>query len=142
MMNSQGSVPIGVKALSLFFFLATGIALASLISLLNPGNILEEMWIVNPRAHAQFVGMGTWAIVLLGILALVCSATGIGLWTRRLWGFKLAVGVLSVNLLGDLTNAIVEGEPRTLFGVPIVAGILVYLFLRHVRETFRSGSSS
>jgi hypothetical protein len=140
MKSQEMSVHIGVKALSLFFFVATGIALAALISLLSPGGNLEGIWIVNPRAHAQFVGMGRWAFVLLGTLVVVCLATGIGLWRRRVWGFNLAVGVLSVNLVGDLVNGIAGDEPRALLGVPIVGGILACLVLRRTRKTFRRGS--
>jgi hypothetical protein len=43
---------------------------------------------------------------------------------------------LALNAFGDLTNAIVRRDPRTLVGVPIVALLLAYLASRRVRRYF------
>ena len=136
-MHSDTGVPVGVKALTVFFFLATGMALTALVTLLFPGGMLEPIWHVNPQAHERFIGLGGWAFALLSVLALVCAATGIGLWTRRMWGYNLAVGTLTLNLLGDLINGIFWGEAKAFVGVLIVATILAYLMLRRVRRSFR-----
>ncbi len=61
-----------------------------------------------------------------------------GLWRGRRWGYRLAVGVLSVNLIGDVTNALVRGDRRTLIGLPIGGAMLAYLLTRRTRRHFAS----
>jgi uncharacterized membrane protein (DUF2068 family) len=80
--------------------------------------------------------LGTWAIVLMVLVAAACAGTAVGLWTRQRWGHRLAVVGLSINLLGDTLNALVRGDWRTLIGLPIGGAILVYLLSYRVREWF------
>jgi hypothetical protein len=48
----------------------------------------------------------------------------------------LAVGVLAANLVGDLLNAVVRGDRRTLVGLPIGGAMLAYLLRRRIRDRF------
>jgi hypothetical protein len=137
MMTSHTRIPGGIKALSIFFFVASGIAFTALVSLLFPGGYLDPIWQINPRGHDVFITLGNWSFLLLGVLYAACLSAGIGLWQGRRWGYILAASVLTVNLIGDLVNAILGTEPRALAGVPIVAAILVYLMTRRVRTVFR-----
>ena len=45
----------------------------------------------------------------------------------------LAAVLLVTNLLGDLANAVVRGDPRTLIGIPIVGVLLWYLLRRQAQ---------
>lgn len=109
------------------------------MTLLFPGSVLEPMWRLNPRAREAFGGMGIWAVVLLLTVSLACALASRGLWRGRRWGYWLAVGILVVNLIGDVTNVILGTEPRAVVGVPIVAVILWFLASQKVRSFFRAG---
>jgi integral membrane sensor domain MASE1 len=102
-------------------------SLLTALALLQSGGPLEPMWRLNPEAHAAFLRMGTWAVALMIVVCCACLASAIGLWNAKVWGFRLAFGVLTVNLLGDLTNALLRQDLRTLIGIPIGVGLLWYL---------------
>lgn len=131
-----GTRPIGVMVLSAFCVVATVIAFTSAFSLLWPGGPLEPMWRLNPAARAGFASMGPWAIVLLGTVSAVSASSAAGLWKGKEWGRRLAMAGLALNALGDLTNAIVHRDPRTIVGVPVAMFILAYLASRPVRRYF------
>ena len=129
--------PAGVTALSLFFLIGAAISGVSTFSLLDPGEFLEPMWRMNPRARQAFAGIGVWGVLLMLTVCLACAAAALGLWRGKRWGYWLAVGLLATNLAGDLINVLLGTEPRALIGVPVAAGLLVYLATRRVREFFR-----
>jgi hypothetical protein len=54
-----------------------------------------------------------------------------------MWGIWIAIAVLSVNIVGDLANAVVRHDYRTLIGPPIAAALIWYLSrqLRAVRTS-------
>ena len=110
---------------------------ASALALASPGTWLEPVWRLNPEAGVGLARMGPWAVVLMIVVALACSGAAIGLWTGRRWGYRLAVGVLSCNLLGDLLNAVVRDDRRALIGLPIGGAMLAYLLSRRIRDRFR-----
>jgi hypothetical protein len=128
--------PRGIAALAAFFCLGCLISLTSVVALLFPGGILEPMWRLNPRAREAFAGMGPWAIALLLPVSAASGVASLGLWRRRRWGLVVAIAVLSVNLLGDIVNTLLGIEPRAAFGIPVAAGLLLYLVSRRVRIYF------
>ena len=70
-----------------------------------------------------------WALVLMLCVAAACALAAIGLWNRTQWGYRLAIAVLFVNIVGDLGNAIIRGDLRTLIGIPIAAAMIGYLVI-------------
>jgi hypothetical protein len=70
------------------------------------------------------------------VVALACAGAATGLWSRRRWGYRLALALLSVNLMGDLLNAILRGDWRNLIGLPIAGALIAYLFSRRIRVWF------
>ena len=44
------------------------------------------------------------------LVAAACAGAAIGLWLGKLWGHRLAVTLLSLNLVGDVSNALVRGD--------------------------------
>jgi hypothetical protein len=48
------------------------------------------------------------------LVAVACAGAAIGLWIRGRWGQRLAVGILTINLLGDTLNAVLRGDWRAL----------------------------
>ncbi len=128
--------PAGVTAIAcLFAFgaLASGLALATLAV---PGGAVDTIWRVNPRGHDAFLRMGPWAYLLLGTVCLACAATAYGMTAGKKWGYRAAIVMLSVNLVGDLLNVLTGNEPRAVIGVPVVAMVLWYLSTPGARAHF------
>jgi hypothetical protein len=128
--------PRGVTALACLFVFGTLASGLSVVSLLNPGGLLEPVWRLNPRAHEAFSRMGTWAPLLLGTVCLACAASAYGFFAGKRWGFRVGVTLLLLNLTGDIVNAAFGIEPRAVVGVPVVALLLWYLSSPNVRAYF------
>lgn len=128
--------PLGIAILSVFFALGAAVALIAAAALSFSGSFLEPIWRLNPRAHQAFSSMGFAAISLMGTVCFACAAAAMGLWHGRRWGRWLAIGLLSVNMLGDLVNSVLGIEPRAVIGVPVVLVLLLFLFSRRVRIFF------
>ena len=120
----------------MFLFAGAFLSGVCVISLLQPGGFLDPIWQLNPRARVAFGSMGPWAPLLLGPVSLACLLAAVGLWRGRRWGHRLAFGILTVNLFGDIINAVTGIEPRAAVGVPIVVAILWYLCQANVRTYF------
>jgi hypothetical protein len=127
-----------VAALGIFFLAGAIISFASTVSLLWPGGPLEPMWRINPRAREGFAGMGPRAPLLLVSVCVACASSALGLWRGRRWGHRLAIVVLSINLVGDAINALFGHDPRAAVGVPIAGALIAYLLSDRVRPFFRS----
>lgn len=113
--------------------------LLTVAGLMFPESVLEPMWRLNPDAHATFRSLGQWSILFMLVVGAACASTAIGLAARMRWGWRLAIGVLVVNLLGDAINAIAGHDWRTLIGIPIGGALIFYLMSRHVRDFFATG---
>lgn len=129
--------PAGLTALSLFFAIGALMSGTTAVALMFPGSGLEPIWRLNPPARVAFAQLGTWGIVLMLAVLVACLAAAAGLWTGRRWGYWLAVALLAINLGGDVLNATVRGDRRTLVGLPIGGLLLAYLFSRRVRQHIR-----
>ena len=95
--------------------------------LLFPGTALDELWRLNPDAHAVFQAIGVWSIATMLLVGTACLIAVIGLWRGTLWGTRVAILILVVNMIGDLSNALANYDFRTLIGLPIAAAMIVYL---------------
>ena len=114
--------PRGVAALAIFFGLGTLISFTSSVSLLVPGSFLEPMWRLNPKARDAFERMGPSGPTVLTAVCVACGFAAMGLWSGKPWGYRLAVGLLIVNLLGDIGNVLLGLEARAIAGVPVHTG--------------------
>src|SRR6266480_4701921 len=128
-MNSEERLPLGIKLLSIFFALGAVICLITIAGLLFPGGALEPIWRLNPDAHVQFQKIGRLSILLMFVVGSACALAAIGLATRARWGRQLALAILVVNLIGDLLNAFVRHDLRTLIGLPIGGAMIAYLLI-------------
>ena len=134
--SSAGRRPLGITALSVFFAAGTIPATMSAVALAWPGAWSEAMWRLKPEAPGQFARLGPLAIPLMVVVAAACVAAAVGLWKRKLWGFRIALALVTLNLMGDLLNAGIRGDWRTLVGLPIGGAILAYLLSNPVRRWF------
>ena len=107
--------------------------------LLFPGSALDSLWRLNPDARLAFESLGYWSVALMLMVGTACLFAAIGLWRARPWGTWLALIILSINMLGDLTNVFVRHDYRGLIGVP-VAGAMIFFLLAygHRSKNFRT----
>src|SRR5262245_66658149 len=110
-----------------FAFGATMCALTVTL-LLFPGSALDSLWRLNPDARLAFESLGYWSLVLMLAVGTACFFAAIGLWRTKPWGTWLALIILSINMLGDLTSVFVRHDYRGLIGVP-VAGTMIFFLL-------------
>jgi hypothetical protein len=134
--NEAENRPVGVTALSIFFWFGAVVSFLSFVSLLFPVSLLEPMWRLNPRAREAFDGMGVWAPILMCAVSAACASAAAGLWRGTRWGYRLALALLGANLLGDVANVLLGTEPRAAVGIPVVAAILAFLMGGRVRRFF------
>jgi len=67
----------------------------------------------------------------------ICCLAAIGLWKGAAWGTKLAVFILSANMIGNLLNALLRHDNRALIGLPIAGAMIWYLAVKaRARKTF------
>jgi hypothetical protein len=123
----KSATPIGMKLLALFFAFGACMCALTIWLLLFPGGALDSLWRLNPEAHAAFQRIGGLLILLMVIVGVACALAAIGLARNAKWGRWLGILILATNLVGDLTNAFVRHDLRTLIGVPIAGAMIFYL---------------
>ena len=139
--NSSSGVrarPGGLVGLTLFFVFGTLMSGLAAVALAAPGQWSERLWRLNPAALRSFEALDGWAVPLMLLVATACAAGATGLWRGKRWGHRLAVALLSLNLVGDVANALFRGDRRTLVGLPIGGAMLGYLLSRRIRDRFRA----
>ena len=78
------------------------------------------------------------SILLMAILGVACALAAIALARNAKWGRWLGIVILAANLVGDLTNAFVRHDLRTLIGVPI-AGAMIFYLARFESQMMKKG---
>jgi len=101
-----------------------------MLALAFPGSFLESIWRLRPDARLEFEQFGDWSVVLMAAVGAACGLAAFGLARGAEWGRQIAIGVLTVNLVGDTFNAVFRGDLRTLIGLPIGALMIWYLMKR------------
>lgn len=119
-----------------FFGAGAFICLVTTLALAFPGGFLEPIWRLKPEARVQFQQIGNWSIALMASVGAACGLTALGLASNAEWGRRLAIGVLTVNLVGDTLNAILRYDPITLIGLPI-GGLMIWYLIRKGRKPRR-----
>jgi len=124
---------------AVFFAFGAIMCALTVCLLLFPGSALDPLWRLNPDARLAFASLGRWSLVLMLTVGTACLFAAIGLWRGRPWGTWLALIILSINMLGDLTNVFVRHDYRGLIGVP-VAGAMIFFLLAcgHGSKNFRT----
>jgi hypothetical protein len=126
--------PFVVTGSSLFFAFGTVMSGLTAVMLLFPGSPIEPLWRLNPRAQEALASMGTAAVLLMIVVCASCFAAAVGLWQLKRWGYWTAIFILAINLAGDVLNAALARDWRTLIGLPI--GLTLILLLQKKRESF------
>jgi hypothetical protein len=125
--------PIGIILLVIFFAAGALICGGVMLALAFPGGILEPIWRLRPDARAEFQEFGVWSIALMAAVGAACGLAAFGLARGAEWGRRLAIGVLTVNLVGDTFNAVFRHDLRTLIGLPI-GGLMIWYLMTSRRS--------
>ena len=119
--------------LSIFFGAGALICVVVILALVFPDTSLKSIWRLKPAAQTQFQILGTGeSIALMIVVGATCGAAAVGIARGTEWGRRLAIAVLTVNLIGDAVNALLTHDGATLIGLPI-AGLMI-LFLVRVKR--------
>ena len=134
--HAIGPKPLGFTAIGVFLFFGAVMASLAATTLLWRGTPLDRVWALNPMAYKQLAPLG----VTVGILFLLLGATlitaGIGWFRRSLWGWRLAVAIIAIQVLGDVVNCVRGDWLRGGTGVIIAGALLLFLLQPKIRATF------
>ena len=136
---TRWGLPLGIILLVIFFAAGALICALVMLALAFPGGIWETIWRLRPGARAEFQELGHWSIALMAVVGAACGLSAFGLARGFEWGRRLAVGVLTVNLVGDMFNAVFRHDLRTLIGLPI-GGLMIWYLTR--RRAFQTAQQS
>jgi hypothetical protein len=129
-MQIERRVPLGIRFLAAFFAFGVCMCALTIILLLFPGSALDRLWKLNPEAHSSFQSMGQVSVLLMGAVGSACAAAAVGLLRGAAWGKRLAMVILAANLIGGVANAVLRHDLRSLIGLPIGGGMIIYLWSR------------
>jgi hypothetical protein len=124
-----------IRAIALFFAFGTAMSGLTAFLLAFPGTPADAVWRLKPAARTDFLPLGGWAILLMLVVCAACATACVGLWRHRIWGQRVAIVILAVNLAGDTMNAALTHDWRTLIGLPIGGAMIAYLIAR--RDAFQ-----
>jgi hypothetical protein len=113
--------------LAAFFGFGLAMCVLTMTLLLFPGTKLDLLWRLNPDARLAFQSLGSWSLVVMTTVGVACGAAAIGLWRGNVWGVRLALIILALNIAGDLINVFLRHDYRALVGLPIGGAMIVYL---------------
>jgi hypothetical protein len=135
------SLPIGPKtrgftAIGIFLFFGAIMASLAATTLLWRGTALDRIWALNPTAYKQLAPLGGVVGIFFMVLGVALTTAGIGWFRRRLWGWKLAVVIIAIQVLGDVVNCVRGNLLRGGTGVVIAGALLLFLLRSKVKATF------
>jgi hypothetical protein len=116
-----------IKLIAVFFAFGATMCTLTIVLLFVPGTALDSLWHLNPDAHLAFQSFGKASVLLMLVVGAGCVFAAIGLWQSAFWGIRLALIILSLNIMGDLFNALVRHDYRALIGLPIGGAMIFYL---------------
>ncbi len=133
--------PVGSKtpvftAIGIFLFFGAVMASLAATTLLWRGTALDRLWALNPNAYKQLAPLGDIVGTVFLLLSAALITAGIGWFRRRLWGWRLAIAIISTQVLGDVVNCVRGDLLRGGIGVIIAGALLLFLLRPRVRAAF------
>ncbi|MGB9233180.1 MAG: hypothetical protein WCC04_02125 [Terriglobales bacterium] len=126
----------GFTAIGIFLVFGAVMASLAATTLLWPGSFLGRVWALNPTAYRQLAPRGAIVGIPFFVLAAALVTAAIGWFQRRLWGWRLVVGIISTQVLGDLVNSVRGDWLRGAAGVIIAGALLLFLLQPGIKATF------
>jgi hypothetical protein len=126
----------GLTAVGIFLLFGATMAILAATTLLWRGTPLDRLWYLNPIAYKQLAPLGSAVGILFLLLGTALAAAGIGWFRRRLWGWRLAVVIITTQVLGDVVNCMRGDWLRGGTGFVIAGALLLFLLRHKVRTAF------
>ena len=126
----------GFTVIGIFLFFGASMACLAATTLLWRGTALDCLWKLNPTAYKQVAPLGRIVGILFLVLGAALITAGVGWFRRRLWGWRLAVVIVSTQVLGDVVNCVRGDWLRGGTGVIIAGGLLLFLLRSKIRAAF------
>ena len=126
----------GFTAMGIFLFFGASMASLAATTLLWRGTALDRLWTLNPTAYKQLTPLGRIVGILFLVLGAALITAGIGWFRRRLWGWRVAVVIISTQVLGDVVNCVRGDWLRGGTGVIIAGALLLFLLRPRIRTAF------
>ena len=124
------------RAVGIFCFVGACCALYAAITLAWPGTALDRLWVVNPIGHAGLLPLGRGIGLAFLALSGAMVVLGWGWLRRRRFAWYGMVGGISLNMLGDVGQAVAGRWREGLFGVAVAVLLLTYLLRPGTRRRF------
>jgi hypothetical protein len=131
--------PRGFTAIGAFFLFGATMAAYAAVTLLQPGTVLDKLWVLNKTGHAHLASLGKGAGVGLVVLSALLCAASVGWFRRRYWGWVLGTTIIAINAAGDLVNLLIAEHLKGAVGVTIAGLLLIYMIRPAVRNYFSTG---
>jgi hypothetical protein len=126
----------GFTVMGIFLFFGAVIASLAATTLLWRGTILDRIWDLNPAAYKQLAPVGSTVGILFLLLGVALATAGIGWFRRRLWGWRLAVVIIAIQVRGDMVSSVRGDLLRGGTGAIIAGALLLFLFRPKLRSIF------
>ena len=122
--------------MGIFLFFGASIASLAAPTLLWRGTALDRLWTLNPTAYKQLAPLGRIVGIFFLLLGAALITAGIGWFRRRLWGWRLAVVIISTQVLGDVVNCARGDWLHGGTGLIIAGALLLFLGQPRIRAAF------
>ena len=126
--------PRGLSVIGVFLLFGALMACLAGTTLVWAGTALDRAWVLNPGAYKELAPFGKAVGILFLLLGAALAAASIGWFKRRLWGWRLAVAIIAIQVLGDLVNVFLGRVLEGGIGVTIAGALLFYLLRAKVRS--------
>jgi hypothetical protein len=126
----------GFTAIGIFLFFGAMIGSLVATTLLWRGTPLDRLWTLNPMAYKVLAPLGGTFGFLFLLLGAALTTAGIGWFRRRLWGWRLAVIIISTQVLRDIINCVRGDWLHGGTGVIIAGALLLFLLQPRIRVVF------
>jgi hypothetical protein len=124
MRNAIGPRPRRFTAIGVFLFFGAIMASLAATTLLWRGTPLDRLWALNPMAYKQLAPLGRMFGIFFLLLGAALATAAIGC---RLWGWRLAVAIITTQVLGDVVNCVRSDWLRGGTGAIIAGALLLFL---------------
>jgi hypothetical protein len=131
--------PRGFFLIGAFFVFGATMAGYAAVTLLEPGTFLDALWTLNQTGHAGLLTLGTGGALLFVVVCAGMVVASVGWFRRRLWGWRIAVAIVAINMVGDIMNFGLGERLKGTVGVLIAGLLLIYISRSAVRDYFSRG---
>jgi hypothetical protein len=132
----QSKTTCAMAAVGIFLFFGAIMGFLAGGTLLWRGTFLDRIWTLNATAYRELVPHGRIVGIFFLLLSAALTVTGAGWFKRRRWAWRLAIGIISAQVLGDLVNALMGDLLRGGIGIAIAGALLFYLLHPEVKAVF------